>query len=63
MGGVPASLADHSLLVTTPAVEPALARVAADCLARVGPEPIIVLNRVTELATRASRDGPRPGVF
>jgi len=63
VGGVPASLADHSLLVTTPAVEPALARVAADCLARVGPEPIIVLNRVTELATRASRDGPRPGVF
>jgi hypothetical protein len=45
LGGVPASTADRTVLVTTPSVEPALARVAADCLARVGAESIVVLNR------------------
>ena len=45
-GGVYAALADHLLLVTTPRLEPALARVAAECLARVGPHPRIVVNRV-----------------
>ena len=55
VGGVPASLADRTVLVTAPDAEPSLARVAADCLARVGPEPVIVLNRVTE-----QQDGARP---
>jgi hypothetical protein len=45
VGGVPASIADRTVLVTTPAVEPALARVAAGCLARVGAEATVVLNR------------------
>jgi hypothetical protein len=45
LGGVPASLADRTLVVAGPRVEPALATVAAACLARVGPEPIVVLNR------------------
>ena len=45
LGGAPASLADHTVLVTTLAVEPALARVGSACVARVGPEPIMVLNR------------------
>jgi hypothetical protein len=45
LGGVPAAMADITVLVTTPAVEPALARVAAGCLARVGTESIVVLNR------------------
>jgi hypothetical protein len=45
LGGAPAAVADHTVLVTTEAVEPALARVGAACVARVGPEPILVLNR------------------
>jgi hypothetical protein len=45
LGGVPASVADRTVIVTTPAVEPALARVASECVARVGREPILVLNR------------------
>ena len=45
LGGAPASVADHTVLVTTQAVEPALARVGAECIARVGPAPIVVLNR------------------
>jgi hypothetical protein len=61
VGGVPASLADRTVLVTTPAAEPALARVAADCLARVGPEPVIVLNRVTDARPVAHQDGALPG--
>jgi hypothetical protein len=46
LGGAPASLADRTVLVAVPAVEPALAKVAAECLARVGADSIIVLNRV-----------------
>jgi hypothetical protein len=45
LGGAPASMVDHTVLVTTQAVEPALARVGAECVARVGPAPIVVLNR------------------
>jgi hypothetical protein len=45
LGGAPASVAGRTVLVTTQAVEPALARVGAACVARVGPEPIVVLNR------------------
>jgi hypothetical protein len=48
LGGVPACVADSTVLVTTPALEPALARVAAECVARVGPEPILVVNRARE---------------
>jgi hypothetical protein len=33
------------VLVTKQEVEPALARVGAECIARVGPAPIVVLNR------------------
>jgi hypothetical protein len=53
LGGVPACVADRTVIVTTHAVEPALARVASECVARVGREPILVLNR-------ARRDG-QPG--
>jgi hypothetical protein len=45
LGGAPASVADRTVLVTTQDVEPALALVGADCVARVGPAPIVVLNR------------------
>jgi len=45
LGGAPASAADRTVLVTTQSVEPALARVGAACVARVGSEPIVVLNR------------------
>jgi hypothetical protein len=52
LGGAPASVADCSVIVTRQGVEPALARVAAECVARVGPPPIVVLNR-------APHDQPR----
>jgi hypothetical protein len=45
LGGVTASVADQIVLVAVPGLEPSLATVAAACLARVGPEPIVVLNR------------------
>jgi hypothetical protein len=45
VGGVPAAVADVTLLVATPTVEPALARAAAGCLARMRAEAIVVFNR------------------
>lgn len=42
------SLADAALLVGVPSTEPALATVLSAALARVGPEPIVVLNRDLE---------------
>jgi hypothetical protein len=42
---IAASLVDAVVLVGVPAAEPALAAVLADSLSRVGPEPVIVLNR------------------
>jgi hypothetical protein len=45
LGGAPAAVADRVLVVTTNGIEPALARVGAECIARVGPFPVIVLNR------------------
>jgi hypothetical protein len=48
LGGAPAAVADRVLLVATPAVEPALAGVGADCLARLGHAPLVVLNRAHE---------------
>jgi hypothetical protein len=60
LGGVPASVADRAVLVTSPAIEPALARVAAECLARVGPVPILALNRARGLDEEQSGEGPDP---
>ncbi len=61
LGGVPACVADRTVLVTTPAMEPALARVAAECVARVGPEPILVVNRAGEgVGDADGASGPRP---
>jgi len=58
LGGVPAALADEVVVVGRPAIEPALATVAADCLARLGHEPVVVLNRsaapVEDWARRAA---------
>jgi hypothetical protein len=48
LGGVPAALADEVVVVSGPSNERALAAVAADCLARVGHEPIVVRNREGE---------------
>jgi hypothetical protein len=45
LGGVPAAIADQVVIVAAPALEPALAAVATDCLKRLGHEPIVVLNR------------------
>lgn len=45
LGGTPACVADRTLIVTTPAIEPTLGRVAIECVARVGPEPTLVMNR------------------
>jgi hypothetical protein len=45
VGGASCSLADHAVLVATSKVEPALARLVVESLARVGPEPIVALNR------------------
>jgi hypothetical protein len=48
LGGAPAALADRVIVVTTASIEPALAPVAAECLARVGPGPVVVMNRVLD---------------
>jgi hypothetical protein len=53
LGGAPASVADRTVLVSAQTVEPALARVGAACIARVGPEPIVVLNRAPHDQTGA----------
>jgi hypothetical protein len=45
LGGAPAALADDVILVAAPFTEPALADVASDCLARLGHDPVVVLNR------------------
>lgn len=45
LGGAPAALADRTVIVTTQALEPSLAKVGAQCIARVGPPPVVVLNR------------------
>jgi hypothetical protein len=47
-----ASLADHVLLVAAPGDEPALAELVAGSLARVGPEPLVVVNRSGSLDAR-----------
>jgi hypothetical protein len=45
LGGAPASVADRTIVVMKQEHEPALARVGAECIARVGPAPVVVLNR------------------
>jgi hypothetical protein len=60
LGGVPAALADEVVVVGSPATEPALATVAADCLARVGHEPIVVLNRFRGPAGGALEEADPP---
>jgi hypothetical protein len=45
LGGAPAALADRTVIVTAPALEPSLAKVGAECVARVGAPPLVVLNR------------------
>jgi hypothetical protein len=45
VGGAPAAVADRLLVVASPRVEPALAAAASACLARIGGEPLVVLNR------------------
>jgi hypothetical protein len=47
VGGTPAALADHVVLVASPRVEPALASVARASLAASGPGPTVVLNRAS----------------
>jgi hypothetical protein len=61
LGGAPACIADRTLIVTTPAIEPALARVAIECVARVGPEPTLVLNRASQAEERAEAPGATGG--
>jgi hypothetical protein len=60
LGGAPASVADRSVLVATEAVEPALARAAAECLARVGAESVVVLNRARTDGHAESGDDTTP---
>jgi hypothetical protein len=45
LGGAPASVADRAIIVMKQDHEPALARVGAECVGRVGPSPVVVLNR------------------
>jgi hypothetical protein len=63
LGGAPASLADRTVLVTTSAVEPALTQVAANCLLRVGVQPVVVVNRMRRAGARDGPEGSetRPG--
>jgi hypothetical protein len=56
LGGAPAALADRVIVVATASTEPALASVAAECLGRLGHEPLVVLNRTS---AGESADGPR----
>lgn len=51
------SVADHVVLVAAPSVEPSLAAVMAASLARSGPEPFVVVNRVDEPGPWEDRPG------
>lgn len=46
LGGVHAGVADRTVLVAPVGAEPSLAAVAAGCLARAGPPPVLAVNRV-----------------
>lgn len=60
VGGVQAAVADATVLVATPSVEPALARAAADCLARMRVEAIIALNRSRAAPASSIGEGGEP---
>ena len=45
LGSAAALMADRAVIVTSRDVEPTLARVASECVARAGPAPVVVLNR------------------
>jgi hypothetical protein len=60
VGGVQAAVADATILVATPSVEPALARAAADCLARMRVEAIIALNRSRAAPASSIGEGEEP---
>lgn len=62
LGGAPAALADRVLLVASPRVEPALASVAAECLARLGHSPLLVLNRSVAGVDQRARTWAAHGV-
>lgn len=53
--GVAASLSDHVVLVAPASAEPALAAVVAASIARVGPDPLLVVNRTFEPAAWKDR--------
>ena len=57
LGGAPACVADRTLIVTTPAIEPTLGQVAIECVARVGPEPTLVMNRSRHADERPAAPG------
>ena len=57
LGGALAALADRVLLVARPSIEPALGGVGADCLARLGHAPLLVLNRAEPVADAADAGG------
>lgn len=48
--GIGAAIADHVVLVSPPAVEPALAAVVAASLGRIGPSPLVLVNRLADPA-------------
>jgi hypothetical protein len=52
------ALADRAVLVASPDVEPALPGVAAEALTREGVAPLVVLNRVVDLADASSAPSP-----
>jgi hypothetical protein len=60
LGGARACVADRTLIVTTPAIEPTLGRVAIECVARVGPEPTLVMNRARHADEPAEAPGDEP---
>jgi hypothetical protein len=56
LGGALAAVADRVLLVARPSIEPSLGCVGADCLARLGHAPLLVLNRAEPGAGAAEAD-------
>jgi len=57
VGGAAAAVADHVVVVGVPALPPGLASVVCGCLARVGPPPLVILNRADGDADREGRTG------
>ncbi len=53
VGGASAAVADRIVLVAAPRVEPALAAVVEDGIARIGSPPVVVVNRVREPLTES----------